>query len=127
MGILRGGSDNWPLWVMNVVCLVICFGTFIVVRVPHCLLSHLTLVHVTWGLVVVREGSERGDERKHCGFVDFPSRFADIGWKSADFHKDLLKWADELGFLLDVVEHRPHHPLLVCEDVNRPCESTGWK
>lgn len=31
----------------------------------HCLFEHLALIHVSGGLVIVREGNSRGDHRKN--------------------------------------------------------------
>jgi len=75
------------------------------VRRTHCLLGHLTLIHVSWRLVVVAEGDRRRDDREHIDWFDLLMGrvWSDIFFKSSDRECELLERSDPLDTSLDKV------------------------
>mmetsp|Transcript_33821 Transcript_33821/g.98343 ORF Transcript_33821/g.98343 Transcript_33821/m.98343 type:complete len:92 (+) Transcript_33821:76-351(+) len=70
-------------------------------RCSHCLLSHLALIHVSWGLVLVREWSQISDQAQHIGWIQFlvcRDSLANIFVKASNIHKSLLQGTNELCF-----------------------------
>jgi len=93
-------TNDGNLRILDTVDLVINTVRVGVVRSTHGLLTHLALIHVTGRLVVVGEGSERGNHGEDIRGRNFLMRREtglEILRQASDFHSELLKSADVLN------------------------------
>lgn len=114
---------QWLLGEEQTIDFVIHSERVVVIGCTHGLLGHLTLIHVSWRLVILREGLHSCDDTQNVNGVKFlMSRVgSDIFLQTSNRHIELLQRSDPLSATDLKVPHRTH------KASHSRCEINPWE